>query len=134
LVAVPVLGLYNASKFAVEGLGATLAAEVKGFGINVTLVEPNGFATDWGGASSVHTIEMPEYDALKAAFNAGITDDFWGVPEATTPAVLELIDNENPPLHFFLGKYAYPMIRQTYESRYADWDSWSEVSSAAHGK
>src|ERR1700744_2590899 len=45
LVAVPVLGLYNASKFAVEGLCATLAAEVKGFGINVTLMEPKGVAT-----------------------------------------------------------------------------------------
>jgi NAD(P)-dependent dehydrogenase (short-subunit alcohol dehydrogenase family) len=134
LVTVPVLGLYNASKFAVEGLSATLAAEVKDFGINVTLIEPNGFATDWGGASSAHTIEMPEYDALKAAFNAGITDDFWGIPEATTSAVLKLIDSENPPLHFFLGKYAHPMVKQAYEGRLAEWNSWQEVSSAAHGK
>ena len=42
----PTLGLYNASKFAVEGLSETLASEVKGFGIRVTLVEPNGFSTD----------------------------------------------------------------------------------------
>src|ERR1700748_1310202 len=61
LIAVPVLGLYNASKFAVEGLSETLAAEVKGFGINVTLIEPGGFATDWGSSSSVHTTGMPEY-------------------------------------------------------------------------
>jgi NAD(P)-dependent dehydrogenase (short-subunit alcohol dehydrogenase family) len=134
LVTVPVLGLYNASKFAVEGLSTTLAAEVKGFGINVTLIEPNGFATDWGSASSVHTVGMPEYDAIKAAGQARATGDFFGDPEATTPAVLNLIDSENPPLHFFLGKYGYPMIKQVYESRFADWDKWAAVSARAHGK
>lgn len=134
LVTLPVLGLYNASKFAVEGLSQTLATEVKGFGINVTLVEPNGFATDWAGASSAHTVEIPEYDGVRAAFRAGLTDDAFGDPEATTGAVLKLIDSKNPPLHFFLGKHAYPFIKQVYESRYADWDNWAEVSATAHGK
>ncbi len=134
LVATPVLGLYNASKFAVEGLSQTLAAEVKDFGIQVTLIEPNGFATDWGAASSVHTATMPEYDGVRTAMQARITDDFFGVPEATTDVVLKLIDSKNPPLHLFLGKYAYPMIKQTYEGRYADWDNWKEASAAAHGK
>jgi NAD(P)-dependent dehydrogenase (short-subunit alcohol dehydrogenase family) len=134
LVTLPVLGLYNASKFAVEGLSDTLATEVKGFGINVTLVEPNGFATDWAGASSAQTTAMPEYDAVRAAFQAGLTDDIFGVPEATTPAVLQLIDSENPPLRFVLGKMAYPWVKQTYEGRFAEWDTWNEVSSAAQGK
>jgi NAD(P)-dependent dehydrogenase (short-subunit alcohol dehydrogenase family) len=134
LVAVPVLGLYNASKFAVEGLSTTLAAEVKDFGINVTLIEPNGFATDWASASSIHTAGLPQYEAIKAASQAQTTGDFFGDPEATTPAVLKLIDSEKPPLHFFLGKYAYPMIKQVYETRYADWDKWATVSTEAHGK
>jgi NAD(P)-dependent dehydrogenase (short-subunit alcohol dehydrogenase family) len=134
LVATPVLGLYNASKFAVEGLGATLAAEVKDFGIKVTLVEPNGFATDWASASSVHTAGMPQYDAIKAAGQARTAGDFFGDPEATTPAVLKLIDSENPPQPFLLGKYGYPLIKQVYESRFADWDAWAEVSADAHGK
>jgi NAD(P)-dependent dehydrogenase (short-subunit alcohol dehydrogenase family) len=134
LITLPVLGLYNASKFAVEGLSETLATEVKGFGINVTLVEPNGFATDWSGASAISTVPMPEYDAVRAAFQAGATEDSWGIPEATTDAVLKLIDTENPPLRLLLGKYAYPWIKQNYEGRYAEWDNWNEVSSAAHGK
>lgn len=134
LVTLPVLGLYNASKFAVEGLSETLATEVKGFGINVTLIEPNGFATDWAGASSAHTVEMPEYDPVRAAFQAGLTDDIFGNPEATTAAVLKLIDSENPPLRLFLGKHAYPWVKQVYEGRYAEWDGWNAVSAAAHGK
>jgi hypothetical protein len=48
--------------------------------------------------------------------------------------VLQLIDSENPPLHFFLGKYGYPIIKQTYASRFADWDKWATVSAEAHGK
>ena len=134
LITIPVLGLYNASKFAVEGLSETLAQEVKGFGIKVTLVEPNGFSTDWSGASAVSTTPMPEYNGVRAAFQAGATEDTWGIPEATTDAVLKLIDTENPPLRLLLGKYAYPWIKQNYEGRYAEWDSWNEVSAAAHGK
>lgn len=134
LVTLPVLGLYNASKFAVEGLSETLATEVKGFGIKVTMIEPNGFSTDWSGASATHTTAMPEYDELKAAFQAGLTDDIWGIPEATTPAVLKLIDSENPPLRLFLGKHAYPMIKEVYQGRHAEWDHWNEVATAAHGK
>jgi NAD(P)-dependent dehydrogenase (short-subunit alcohol dehydrogenase family) len=132
LVALPVLGLYNASKFAVEGLSETLAAEVKGFGIKVTLIEPNGFATDWGGASAFHTESMPEYDQVKADFQAGLTDDLFGNPMATTDAVLKLVDSENPPLRLFLGKVAYPLVKQD-AGRNAEWDAWSEVSTAAHG-
>jgi NAD(P)-dependent dehydrogenase (short-subunit alcohol dehydrogenase family) len=134
LITIPVLGLYNASKFAVEGLSETLATEVKGFGINVTLVEPNGFATDWSSASAAQSVAMPQYDALKEAAGAGRPDDMWGVPEATTDAVLKLIDSEKPPLRLLLGKYAYPWIKPTYEGRFAEWDAWNEVSTAAHGK
>ncbi|WDF79741.1 SDR family NAD(P)-dependent oxidoreductase [Mucilaginibacter sp. KACC 22773] len=130
----PVLGLYNASKFAVEGLSETLATEVRGFGINVTLIEPNGFATDWAGASSAQTVAMPEYDAVRAAFQAGITDDIFGIPEATSDAVLKLIDSENPPLRLLLGSQAYPWVKQVYDGRIAEWESWKEISAAAQGK
>jgi len=133
VVTLPVLGLYNASKFAVEGLSETLAAEVKDFGINITLIEPNGFSTDWAGASAFHTESLPEYDKVKAAFQAGLTDDIFGKPEATTDAVLKLVDSENPPLRLFLGKMAYPWVKQVYQGRFAEWDNWSEVATAAHG-
>jgi len=134
IVTLPVLGLYNASKFAVEGLTETLAAEVKGFGINVSLIEPNGFATDWAGASAASTTPMDVYEPVKAAFQAGLTDDIFGVPEATADAVLKLVDVENPPLRLFLGKMALPWVKQVYAGRIAEWEAWDEVASAAHGK
>lgn len=133
LVAVPNLGLYNASKYAVEGITETLAAEVKQFGIHVTLIEPNGYATDWSGTSAIHTKAMPEYDDLKAAFQASFTDDFFGRPAATAEAVLKLVDAENPPLHFFLGKKALPWVKGVYETRFTEWEKWNGVAEAAHG-
>jgi len=130
----PVLGLYNASKWAVEGLSETLATEVKGFGINVTLIEPNGFSTDWAGASATHTTALDVYDGVKAAFQEGITEDSFGNPEATADAVLQLVDSPNPPLRLFLGKVAYPWVKQVYAERLATWEEWKEVSANAHGK
>jgi NAD(P)-dependent dehydrogenase (short-subunit alcohol dehydrogenase family) len=130
----PVLGIYNASKFAVEGLSETLATEVKGFGIKITLVEPNGYATDWSGASAVQTTPMEAYEPVKAAFREGSTDDFWGVPVATARAILKLVDSPNPPLRLFLGKVALPLAKQVYTQRLATWEEWGEVSAAAHGK
>lgn len=134
----PVLGLYNASKFAVEGLSETLAQEVKGFGINVTLVEPNGFSTDWGGASAVHTTPLSAYDPVKAAFQQGFEEGAkagnFGLPEATAPAILKLVDSPNPPLRLFLGKVGLPWAKQLYAKRLATWEEWAEIADTAHGK
>jgi NAD(P)-dependent dehydrogenase (short-subunit alcohol dehydrogenase family) len=130
----PILGLYNASKFAVEGLSETLAGEVKGFGINVSLIEPNGFSTDWAGASAINSKPMEIYDPIRAAFQAGLTEDSFGIPEATSDAVLKLVDSANPPLRLFLGKVALPWVKQVYAGRLAEWAEWSDVAAAAHGK
>lgn len=134
MVTLPVLGLYNASKWAVEGLSETLATEVKGFGINITMVEPNGFATDWAGASAFHTSPMEVYEPVKAAFQAGLTEDIFGVPEATTEAILALVDAPQPPLRLFLGKMALPWVKQVYADRLATWEAWEPVAAKAHGK
>lgn len=133
LVTLPVLGLYNASKFAVEGFSETLATEVKGFGINVSLVEPNGFATDWAGASAFQTKSIEAYNPVKEAFQNMATSDIFGNPEATTGAIIKLVDSENPPLRLLLGKIAYPSVKSAYEERLASFEEWKEVSEEAHG-
>lgn len=134
LVGVPTLGLYNASKYAVEGISEALAKEVKGFGINVTLIEPNAYATDWSGASAIHTTAMPQYEEVKSSFRAALTEDFFGDPAATASAVLQLVDAAEPPLHFLLGKKAYPWVKGVYDQRWAEWNTWRSVSDAAHGQ
>lgn len=133
LVTLPVLGIYNASKYAVNGLSETLAAEVKSFGIKVSLIEPNGFSTDWSGASAFQTEATETYAPVKQAFFEASTPDSWGKPEATVPAVLALIDSQNPPLHFLLGKVAYPGVKQVYQERLAEFETWKDVAVAAHG-
>jgi short-subunit dehydrogenase len=134
LISRPVLGLYAASKFAVEGLSESLAAEVKGFGINVSIIEPAGFDTDWGGSSAAHTAANPDYNGVKASHQAGIPPDFRGIAGGTIDAVLKLIDSENPPLRLLLGKYAYMLVKKEYEGRNAEWNSWQATTLAAQGK
>ncbi|RED22617.1 NADP-dependent 3-hydroxy acid dehydrogenase YdfG [Flavobacterium cutihirudinis] len=132
IATLPIIGLYNASKFAVEGLTETLASEVKQFGINVTLVEPNGYVTDiWGNGIISESIDA--YDGIKKAIAEGHDPETFGKTSATVPAILKLVEAENPPLRLFLGKVALPFAKQTYEQKLATWEEWADVSVAAHG-
>ena len=63
--AFPTVGIYHASKWALEGLSQSLAQEVAGFGIKVTLIEPGGYSTDWGGSSAKHATALPAYDEVR---------------------------------------------------------------------
>jgi len=131
----PTVGIYSASKFAVEGLSDALAQEVKGFGIYVTLVEPNGFATDFNN-SSVQSNPIAAYDDMKAKLYAlpeFSAADAYGDPKATSEAILKLVDAPNPPLRLFLGKKALPLAQYIYADRLNTWESWKDVSVKAHG-
>src|ERR1700689_3813861 len=103
--AFPRTGAYHASKWALEGLSQSLAQEVAGFGIKVTLVEPSGYATDWSGSSAKRATALLAYDGVReqaaAARKARFTKP--GEPTATRQAILPLVDTENPPLRLFLG-------------------------------
>ncbi len=133
LTALPTLGIYSVSKFAVEGLSEALAIEVAGFGIKVTLLEPNGFSTDWAGASATQSKPMEEYAGVRSAFQNNAKPSDYGDPAATPAAFLRLVDSENPPSRLFLGNMAYPWIKYVYEQKLATWEEWKEISAAAHG-
>jgi len=131
----PTVGIYSASKFAVEGLSEALSQEVKGFGIYVTLVEPNGYATDFN-TSSVQSNPIAAYDNMKAELYAlpeFSASDAYGDPNATSEAILQLVDTSNPPLRLILGKNALPLAQRFYADRLNTWDNWKDVSVKAHG-
>jgi NADP-dependent 3-hydroxy acid dehydrogenase YdfG len=133
IATVPTLGVYNASKWAVEGLSESLAPEIKGFGINTTIVEPIGYATEWGGASAVHSKKLAAYDGLHAAVSEQFQNMSYGTPSATAGAILQVADAENPPLRVFFGNTALPWAKQVYEGRLAEWEQWNDLSVTAHG-
>jgi NAD(P)-dependent dehydrogenase (short-subunit alcohol dehydrogenase family) len=133
--AFPTIGLYHASKWGLEGFSQALAYEVEDFGIKVTLVEPGGFATDWGGSSAGRARELEAYDEVRANRfkRLGSVRSRPGDPEATGPAILELVDSPEPPLRVFFGSAPLEMIRPEYASRIELWERWNELSLRAQG-
>ncbi|HEX7870686.1 MAG TPA: short-chain dehydrogenase/reductase, partial [Chryseobacterium sp.] len=99
-----------------------------------TLIEPNGYETDFGVSSAVQSKSLPQYDAVKTALQEGNKKEDYGVPEATSEAVLKLVDAENPPLRLLLGKAGVQWTKYAYGERLKIWDEWQDVSEAAHGK
>jgi NAD(P)-dependent dehydrogenase (short-subunit alcohol dehydrogenase family) len=133
--AFPNIGIYNASKWALEAFSQSLAAEVADFGIKVTVIEPGAYSTDWGGASAGHAAQNPAYDAfrVKAAEQRKARAGNPGDPVATRAAVLKVVDAENPPLRIFFGDAPLKIATRDYESRLATWREWEPVSVEAHG-
>ena len=131
--AFPTVGLYHASKWGLEGFSQSLAAEVAGFGIKVTIVEPGGFATDWGGASAQRAAQMKIYDGAREKIAAVRSNSTPGDPNATGPAILKLVDATDPPLRIFLGTSGLPMTRAEYARRIETWEKWNDVSIEAQG-
>jgi len=131
--AFPTVGLYHASKWGLEGFSQSLAAEVAEFGIKVTLVEPAGFATDWGGPSAKRAKSMSVYDGARAAIAAFRSGNVPGDPEATGPAILKLVDAKDPPLRVFFGAAGLPMTRKEYAKRIETWEKWNELSLQSQG-
>jgi NAD(P)-dependent dehydrogenase (short-subunit alcohol dehydrogenase family) len=131
---IPNFGIYNASKFAVEGLLDALSQEVASFGVNVTLVEPAGYATDFNNHSSAKNSEPnPAYQGVRDGLAAAFANYVMGNPAATPAAILKLVDSQKPPLRLALGSGAVGDITGVYRSRLSTWESWQDVSAAAQG-
>jgi NAD(P)-dependent dehydrogenase (short-subunit alcohol dehydrogenase family) len=133
--AFPNIGVYNASKWALEGISQSLAQEVAGFGIKVTIIEPGGYSTDWGGSSARHAEPLPAYDdyRVEAAKARATRIGTPGDPVATRDAVLAIVEAEKPPLRVFFGDGPLAVATADYESRLATWREWEPVSVKAHG-
>ncbi|WP_328686057.1 SDR family oxidoreductase [Streptomyces sp. NBC_01261] len=133
--AFPLVGIYHASKWALEGMSQALAQEVAPFGIKVTLIEPGGFATDWAGSSSSTSEPLPAY----AEFHKQVQEQRRkrvgtpGDPSASAAAVLEIVDADEPPLRCFFGSAPLGIAKADYEQRLVEWEKWQPVAELAQG-
>lgn len=125
------LSIYCASKWAVEGYSEALAQEVADLGIQVTIVEPGGYRTDWNGTSAKHATPHAAYDHLRSHLRQGGSSR--GLPGATRAPILQLVDDPNPPLRVLFGDGLLNIVQSEYDYRLSLWRDWEELSIAAHG-
>ncbi|OBA83456.1 short-chain dehydrogenase/reductase [Mycobacterium sp. 1164966.3] len=135
VVAFPNLGIYHASKWALEGFSQSLAAEVAPFGVHVTLVEPGGFDTDWSGPSANVADRLPAYEEVHAIFDAERSKRaaFQGDPTASAAALMNVVDAAEPPLRVFFGALPLQLAKAEYETRLRNWEQWQPVAELAQG-
>jgi len=127
-------GGYSASKFALEGLSDALSQEVAPHGIKVTLIEPGGYATGFSSASVFAADRKDAYDALHAALLEQAAAGTEPGPEGVGPAILQLVDAQEPPLRVFFGEGPTQWVPAVYQQRLQTWAEWSPLSKAAEGK
>jgi NAD(P)-dependent dehydrogenase (short-subunit alcohol dehydrogenase family) len=129
------VGVYHASKWALEGFSQALAQEVASFSIHVTLIEPGGFSTDWAGASSKRSEPLPAYAEAHAEAERIRSQRVakQGDPRASARAVLKIVDAENPPLRVFFGELPLQLAKADYENRLKTWEQWQPVAVEAQG-
>ncbi|GAA0608971.1 oxidoreductase [Kutzneria viridogrisea] len=132
LMTVPGLAYYCGSKYAVEGILETVAKEVAGFGVRVTVIEPGSFRTDWAGRSMVRTERsIPDYDEqfepIRAARQAASGNQL-GNPAKAAEAVLKIVEAENPPVHLVLGSDALRLVAAGRSAVEQDLQEWAELS------
>ncbi|NUW43632.1 SDR family NAD(P)-dependent oxidoreductase [Nonomuraea rhodomycinica] len=138
LMAFPLGGAYHVSKWAVEALNESLAQEVAGFGVKVTIIEPGGFATRNGKnpdpLANGHMAEPdPIYDALRRRIAGIAGKQPAGDPAAAARTLLKIVDSDDPPLRVLFGLGFHPMIQQVYADRLKTWADGQDLSAQAHG-
>ena len=135
ITAFPNVGMYHASKWALEGFSQSLAQEVAPFGVHVTLIEPGSFATDWAVSSSTRSAPLPDYREVHEAAERVRAQRIStpGDPTASASAILKVVDAPNPPLRVFFGELPLTLAKADYESRLKTWEEWQPVSIEAQG-
>jgi NAD(P)-dependent dehydrogenase (short-subunit alcohol dehydrogenase family) len=135
LIGLPGWSMYNATKFAVEGMSEALGLELAPLGIHVTIVEPGPFRTDFLGRSGVEAAkQIPDY-----AETAGKTREYFqtqggkqaGDPQKAIEAMVAAASAATPPRHLLLGKLALDRYRAKIKSVEADIAAWEETTLGA---
>ncbi|MEV4074286.1 oxidoreductase [Nonomuraea fuscirosea] len=130
----PGLAAYQSAKFAVEGFSEVLNAELKPLGVKVTIIEPGGFRTDWGGSSMTALPVGADYEATVGEMNRyrESTVATWrGDPVRAARIITDLAELAEPPLRLLLGAQAVEMAQTSSRARAAEAERWAEVSRSA---
>ena len=112
-VTFPFSSLYHATKFAVEGLTESLQYELNPFGIQLKLVEPGGYKTEFSGRSMTlfSNSELPNY---KTSFDKFITMlDNWPMSEnigEVADVIYEAATDGSEKLRYPVGHDAAQLI------------------------
>lgn len=135
--AFPGFGIYCATKFAVHGFSESLGAEVKGFGINVTVVSPGYFRTNFLTDSSLNVPKNPieEYQTVRevqTAHENDINGNQPGDPEKAALAFIKTANMQNPPMHLFLGEDAYHFASEKIKSVQEDMKAVRDFATATN--
>jgi NAD(P)-dependent dehydrogenase (short-subunit alcohol dehydrogenase family) len=136
LVAFPGVGIYNGSKFALEGISEALAKEVKPLGIKVTIVEPGSFRTDWAGRSMVHAERsIADYEETAGAFRRSLAmrnGRQAGDPRKAAQAIILAVETEQPPLRLLLGPDALRLVGEKLGALQSEILKWAPVSAGTN--
>ena len=128
--ATPGFGIYNATKFAVEGLSEALAGEVASFGIKVTIIEPGPFRTDFANRSLAVAKEMAVYDeAMKATrlYIKNVDGNQAGDPVRAAKAMIAIVNDVHPPVRIPFGKIALERINLKMKNFAEDLKKWNKT-------
>ena len=132
-------GLYAAAKFAVEGVSQALAQEVEPLDIQVTLVEPGAFRTDFLTDHSISNSPASITDYLPTSGKAmqhlaDINGKQLGNPDLGAQAIIKAVESENPPLHLVLGSDALQRTRAKIQAMITNLNDWEAVSKSTDFK
>jgi NAD(P)-dependent dehydrogenase (short-subunit alcohol dehydrogenase family) len=125
-------GIYNASKFALEGMSEALAGEVGPLGIKLTIVEPGPFRTKFASNGfGLAEKQIQDYQSTVGIFREkikGADGKQEGDPHKAAQAIIQVVNTENPPLRLPLGKAALATIASKLAHVQKDIEDWSEVA------
>ena len=126
-------GLYNATKFAVEGLSEALAKELKPLGIDVTIVEPGYFRTNFLDGSSLTTStnvieDYKDTSGKMRGFAQQVSYNQPGDPVKLAQALVKVGMSEQPPLHLLLGKDTLFNFRNKLSALEKDIETWHDTT------